>query len=629
MNCFKKLFSIRVCCCVLLVLFNSSTQVFAQCNATITSFPYYENFESNEGNWTAGGTNSDWAYGTPNKLLINSAASGTKCWVVGGLTGNFYNNGENSYLLSPCYNFSTLTNPQIAFNIFWETERRYDGASFQYTIDGGNVWQTLGSINSNSNCTGNNWFNFSPINALGVAGWSGTISPTQGSCLGTGGSDGWTNAKHILAGLGGQANVRFRFIFGAGTACNAFNGFAVDDITINDAAPNTANFIYTCNSANAVQFTNASSVCASNFIWNFGDTNSPSNISNAENPIHTFSIPGTYTISLTVTFPNNIIVTEIKTVTVLNVTIQVAQTIQCNGNSNGSLTAIVNGGNGNYNYSWNTTPPKTTATASSLIAGNYAVVVSAANTCTTTSNYILAQPAALTSNPVVSAEICGKKNGSIVTNIAGGIMPYSFTWSNGATANNLQNLSAGNYSLTVKDANNCLLSPSFTVKDSVNILLLNLGKDTSFCPGNSTVLQAGNFSQYLWQNNTTNSTFTVTTTGKYFVRVTDAAGCTASDTINVYVDCSDIYFPSAFTPNKDGLNDLFGAIGNVNALTSFSLQVFGRWGQLVFSTNNPFEKWDGKQNGIDMDLGVYVFMATYSINNQIAKNKKGTIMLMR
>ena len=138
MNCFKKLFSIRVCC-VLLVLFNSSTQVFAQCNATITSFPYYENFESNEGNWTAGGTNSDWAYGTPNKLLINSAASGTKCWVVGGLTGNFYNNGENSYLLSPCYNFSTLTNPQIAFNIFWETERRYDGASFQYTIDGGNV----------------------------------------------------------------------------------------------------------------------------------------------------------------------------------------------------------------------------------------------------------------------------------------------------------------------------------------------------------------------------------------------------------------------------------------------------------------------------------------------------------
>jgi gliding motility-associated-like protein len=77
------------------------------------------------------------------------------------------------------------------------------------------------------------------------------------------------------------------------------------------------------------------------------------------------------------------------------------------------------------------------------------------------------------------------------------------------------------------------------------------------------------------------------------------------------------------------LNDLFGAIGNVNALTSFSLQVFGRWGQLVFSTNNPFEKWDGQQNGIDMDLGVYVFMATYSINNQTAKSKKGTLMIVR
>lgn len=619
---------LRTFLCVLVPIF-CITKISAQCNTTINSFPYYENFEQSAGNWVTVGTNSDWAYGTPNKTLINSAASGTKCWVVGGLTGNFYNNGENSFLLSPCFNFSTLSNPQIAFNVFWETERRFDGASFQFTTDGGNIWQTLGTINSNSSCLGVNWFNFSPITALGIAGWSGTIFPTQGNCQGTGGSDGWATAKHILPNLAGQSNVRFRFVFGAGTTCNAYNGFAVDDITISEAAPNTANFIYNCSANNTVNFINTSSICASSFNWNFGDVNSPSNTSTSENATHTFSAPGTYNVSLTVTFPNNIVVTQTKTVTVLSVNIQVAQTIQCNGNSNGSLTAAVIGGTGNYSFSWNTNPIQTTATAASLIAGNYSVIVSAANACTTTASYVLAQPAALTNSSTVVNELCGKKNGSISNNFAGGIMPYNYSWTNGATTASLQNLDAGNYSLTVRDANNCLFNSTFNVKDSFNVLQVNLGNDTSFCPGNRLTLSAGNFDNYLWQNNSTTKNFTVTTTGKYFVRVTDADGCTASDTINVFVDCSDIYFPTAFSPNKDGLNDLFGALGNVNALTSFNLQVFGRWGQVVFATNNPFEKWDGKYKGIDMDFGVYVFTATYTINNQIPKTQKGTLTIIR
>lgn len=605
------------------------SKISAQCSTTINSFPYYENFEQSAGNWTVGGTNSDWAYGTPSKTLINSAASGNKCWVVGGLTGNFYNNGENSFLLSPCFDFSTLTNPQISFNVFWETERRFDGASFQFTTDGGNIWQTLGTINSNANCLGSNWFNFSPITALGISGWSGTIFPTQGNCQGTGGSDGWATAKHLLSNLGGQSNVRFRFVFGAGTTCNAYNGFAVDDIAISESAPNTANFIFNCTANNTVNFINTSSVCASSFTWDFGDAASPLNTSTSENATHTFSSPGTYNVSLTVTFPNNVVVTQTKTVTVLSVNIQVAQTIQCNGNNNGSLTAAVTGGNGNYSFNWNTNPAQTTATASSLPAGNYTVTVSAANACTTTASYVLAQPAALTNTATVVNELCGKKNGSITNSFSGGIMPYNYTWNNGATTASLQNLDAGNYTINVRDANNCLFNATFNVKDSFNVLQVNLGNDTSFCPGNSLTVRAGNFAQYLWQNNSSNNSFTITTTGKYFVRVTDADGCTTSDTINVFVDCSDIYFPSAFSPNKDGLNDWFGALGNVNALTSYNLQVFGRWGQVVFATSNPFEKWDGKYKGIDMDFGVYVFTATYTINNQTQKTQKGTLTIIR
>lgn len=603
----------------------------AQCNTTISSFPYFENFESGQGNWTTGGTNNDWAYGTPAKNIITDAASGSKCWITGGLTGSNYSNGANAWLMSPCFNFSTLTNPQIAFSVFWETERRFDGASFQYSTDGGSNWQTLGSTNSNSTCLGVNWFNFSPINTLGIPGWSGTILPTTGGCQGTGGSDGWVTAKHVLQGLGGQSNVRFRFIFGAGTTCNNFNGFAVDDIAVSEAPPNSANFVYSCNAANSVAFTSTSSVCASNFIWNFGDVNSPSNISNAENPTHVFSAPGSYDVSLTVTFPGNITVNKTQTVIVLGVTTTVAQPIQCYGNNNGSLTATVTGGTGSYNYLWSTTPAQTTATATNLVAGTYTVTVNAANACTTTASVVLAQPAQFTGTVTTQNELCKQANGKINVVLNGGLAPYTYNWNNGATSASLNNLTAATYSLTAKDANNCTFNTQTIVKDSTNQLQLNLGKDTSFCPGNTLVLNAGNFNSYLWQDFSNASTYTVTKTGTYFVKATDADGCSISDTIKINVDCSDIYFPSAFSPNKDPLklNETFGPLGNLSALTSFSMSVYGRWGQLIFTTTNPFEKWDGRQNGVDMDLGIYVWIASYSLNNEPVKTKKGTVMIIR
>lgn len=607
-----------------------NSTILAQCNTTISSFPYHEDFEAGQGNWATGGNNSDWAYGTPAKNIITGAASGSKCWIVGNLTGSFYNFGENSWLMSPCYDFSTLTNPMISFSIFWETERRYDGASFQYSVNGGNTWQTLGSTNSNNNCNGQNWFNYAGMTALGLDGWSGTKLPSNGGCNGTGGSDGWVTAKHILTGLAGQSNVRFRFVFGAGTTCNNYNGIAIDDITISEAPTNTSNFIFACTSNNTVSFTNTSSICASNFVWNFGDPSSPSNTSNAENPSHTFTAPGTYNVSLTVSFPGNIVVTKTNTIIVLNVNTVVAKPINCYGDSTGAVAALVTGGNGNYNYSWNTTPVQTTYTASHIKQGSYTVTVSATNACTTTATINISQPDSLIAAIDIVDELCKQQNGSLKANVTGGITPYSYVWSNSATTQSINNLHAGNFSVVVKDANACSITKNTVVKDSMNTISLNLGKDTSFCPGNQLVLDAGSgFSSYLWQNNSTSSKFTVTTTGTYYVKVTDNDGCNKSDTIKIVVDCSDVYFPTAFTPNNDGLNDTFGAIGNISAITIYTLNVYDRWGQLIFSSNNPFVKWNGKQNGIDSDLGSYVWTATYSINNKPVITKKGNVILLR
>ncbi|MBS4044506.1 MAG: gliding motility-associated C-terminal domain-containing protein [Chitinophagaceae bacterium] len=605
---------------------------FTQCTSPISTFPYVQDFEATNGGWTSGGTNSDWAYGTPNKTVIANAASGTKCWIVGGLTGNNYNNAENSWIQSPCFNISSLSNPLLSFIVFWETEKKYDGASFRYSLDGGLTWLTLGSASSNNNCIGSNWFNTNFVTTLGTDGWSGNIQPTSPCPNGAGnGSGAWVTAKHNLISLAGQTSVIFRFTFAAGTQCNAYDGFAIDDFGISEAVQNQVNYNYSCLGNYSVAFTNNSSLCATNYLWNFNDPNTGiDSISTQENPTHTFSTPGIYNVKLTVTYPGNVMLSTTQTVTIIGVNTNINSSILCNGNSTGSITANAFGGNGNYNYSWNTTPTQNTATINNLNAGSYTVNVTNTNACSISKTVVLNEPTALNANALIKPNICNNGNGSIQLTVAGGKTPYQFAWSNNASTNPVMNLATGNYTVTLTDSNACTLSlTNLIIKDSSNNIQIYLGKDTAFCPGNQLILNPGNFEHYEWQDLSKQPTFTVSQTGTYSVTVTDKDGCKAFDTIEITVDCKDVYFPTAFTPNGDGKNDFFGAIGNINALTFYQLFVYNRNGELIFSSSNSSKKWDGTIKGKKLDNGSYTWYASYSINNQPLQMQKGTIILIK
>ncbi|HMK27264.1 MAG TPA: hypothetical protein VK483_14630 [Chitinophagaceae bacterium] len=80
----------------------------AQCGSGIISFPYNEGFETSDGGWVSGGAGNDWAWGSPSKPVISTAGGGTKCWIVGGLTGSSYTNAEASWLQSPCFDFTSV-----------------------------------------------------------------------------------------------------------------------------------------------------------------------------------------------------------------------------------------------------------------------------------------------------------------------------------------------------------------------------------------------------------------------------------------------------------------------------------------------------------------------------------------
>ncbi|GAI09281.1 unnamed protein product, partial [marine sediment metagenome] len=105
--------------------------------------------------------------------------------------------------------------------------------------------------------------------------------------------------------------------------------------------------------------------------------------------------------------------------------------------------------------------------------------------------------------------------------------------------------------------------------------------------------------------------------------------CTGADTISVTVDCSDIYFPSGFTPNGDGRNDGFGPIGNLAALKNYTLTVYGRWGEILFQSTDPYKKWMGINKGLQLEGGTYVWVSSYSLNGLPQVIQKGTISIIR
>lgn len=612
--------------------FTSISRLAAQCTTPISSFPYSEDFEANNGGWVTGGTSSDWAWGTPAKPVISGAASGSKCWITGGLTNSSYNNGENSWLMSPCFNFSTLVHPQISFSVFWETEKRFDGADLQYSTNGGASWASLGTTAVDP-CTSANWYNNGGITYLGGnAGWSGNIQPTSGSCQGGSGSGGWMIAKHELESLAGQATVLFRFRFGAGTSCNAYDGFAVDKITISEASSGPAGYTYTCGGNNTLSFTSTVPTCPTGYQWTFGDPASGANNSSADpNPTHQFSGSGTYTVTLTITYASGPPSVITQSVEVIDARIIVDHFISCNGGNDGILSVTASGGASPYQYSWNTTPVQNTATITGLSAGTYTITVNTAtSSCLATDSYILQEPDPVTITTLTANPLCTNNNGSISAVVTGGTSPYQYTWSNGGTGTGINNLAPGNYSLTVKDQNNCTAStPTLTIVPMNRPVQVSLGNDRPFCPGQTLILDPGVFSSYLWQDNSVAPTYHVTQAGIYSVRVTDSDGCTGSASVTLSADCGDIYFPAAFTPNDDGKNDYFGAFGNIAAVTNYSFKVFDRWGQIVFATTNPSVRWAGTLKGKKYNTGGFTWFATYTLNGRPRQAQQGTVLLVR
>lgn len=168
---------------------------------------------------------------------------------------------------------------------------------------------------------------------------------------------------------------------------------------------------------------------------------------------------------------------------------------------------------------------------------------------------------------------------------------------------------------------------------------VDAGPDVEIALGQSTTLiptvGTPNVASYNWVpavtlscDNCLSPDATPGVTTQYSLTVVDDAGCSVSDSLVVSVSNPELLIPTGFSPNGDGVNDVFTAF-NKN-LVKFNLQVYNRWGEKVFETNDVTEGWNGVYRDREQGLGVYVWECSYMFNGTTKmKTAKGNVTLVR
>jgi gliding motility-associated-like protein len=371
------------------------------------------------------------------------------------------------------------------------------------------------------------------------------------------------------------------------------------------------------------------------------------NNTSLQDPSATPAATTTYTVDATAPGSGCVSVANI-TITVNNpyVTLLTPDTSVCAGTS---INIIVNGDPA-LTYSWSPAgsldnPAVMDPVATPSGTTNYILTTTYPGTsCTATVSFI----ASLIQIPASASWKAEGCNTSINLTALPYDNNYVYIWngpneysSNGQTAT-IANPSValdGIYSVTVTDlVNGCTAQATTLVAVTPDSLLqlTNVTPAQTVKFGTSVQLNAGNALYYRWMpedgslsnNNINDPVATPLQNTIYTVYGMDSSGCIDSANIAISIIYDSISIPSAFTPNNDGLNDIFRVVGMKNQkLVAFS--VYNRWGQQVFTTANKEQGWNGTFNGVPQDMGVYNYMLIISLDDGNNQVYKGEVTLIR
>lgn len=234
------------------------------------------------------------------------------------------------------------------------------------------------------------------------------------------------------------------------------------------------------------------------------------------------------------------------------------------------------------------------------------------------------------------------QTGALKVDVVGGVSPYQYEWTSGQitfTDNSIHHLATGDYQLKITDAHNCIFETIATVAYDTDMVVTAKPDFVYDQSSNNdlwvTVNKPGNY-HYTWSNGSilSNDTITNPILSQIFfpehfrVDVIDDNGCSGFD--SVFVDVTPaVYFPTAFSPNGDKINDTLEINFSNLRITDFNFNIYDRWGGKIYSSNKVDFKWDGKVAGNDITPGVYNFDFSYIDNRNKRQASRGMISVIR
>lgn len=206
-----------------------------------------------------------------------------------------------------------------------------------------------------------------------------------------------------------------------------------------------------------------------------------------------------------------------------------------------------------------------------------------------------------------------------------------YLWQDGSVSRKITVINPGLYWVIVTDNNGCTGNDSVQLKSVLPVPENFLASVDSVCQyEKKTILPLHTFSSYLWSDGSSQSSLTVQSPGYYSLLVKDINGCNGADSVLIIQKyCrTGIFFPNAFTPNNDGLNDKYMPV-IFGPVLKYRLEIFNRYGQRVFETNNHLAGWDGIYNSLEQDPAVFSYTCTYQLEGGVVTTQKGLVTLIR
>lgn len=461
----------------------------------ISTFPYYEDFESGPGNWSSGGTNNSWEFGTPAKNIIVGAASGLNAWVTGGVGTGLYNNGEASFVESPCMSFATINDPWIAMDVWWNSEFSWDGAVLEASTDNGVTWIQIGNFGDPYN-----WYTDSSVAGVpNMEAWSGNQLNV--------GSGAWVTAKHDLSAVANAPAVNLRIFFGSDFSVGD-DGFAFDNVTI--AEPPTVSLgadTFLC----VAPFVLDPGTNPGTYTWNTGDSTNTISVDTSGSYIVT------YTDTLGLCAMDTIVVTFDPAIPVIT-----GDTIFCQGDTATLTTTATFPA-----YNWSTGGLFGTELVTS--PGQVIVTVTNLAGCSGSDTVNVVQLAAPQPNVSQTPVFCTGDTLVLSTDSTWNM----YAWSTGGNQQVESITTGGLVTVLVADAAGCQGATQINVIENP-LPVVNLGPDTTLCDGASITLGGSDpNATYVWSTGQTSQSINITLAGDYILVCTDQNNCTADDTVGV------------------------------------------------------------------------------------------------